>query len=50
MAVKASQRSEVGKEFVTGADLLIEALVEAEVEKVFGYPGGAVLPIYDVPP
>lgn len=47
MAVKASQRSEVGKEFVTGADLLIEALVEAEVEKVFGYPGGAVLPIYD---
>lgn len=47
MAVKVKQMAEVGKEFVTGADLLIDALVEANVEKVFGYPGGAVLPIYD---
>lgn len=47
MAVEARQKTEAGKGFVTGADLLIEALVEAKVEKVFGYPGGAVLPIYD---
>lgn len=47
MAVKAKQMTEAGKEFVTGADLLIDALVNAKVEKVFGYPGGAVLPIYD---
>jgi acetolactate synthase-1/2/3 large subunit len=47
LAVEASQTTEAGKKFVTGADLLIEALVEADVEKVFGYPGGAVLPIYD---
>ena len=31
----------------TGADLLMELLVEAEVDTIFGYPGGAVLPIYD---
>lgn len=31
----------------TGADLLVEALVEAGVDTLFGYPGGAVLPIYD---
>src|SRR5690625_1130357 len=31
----------------TGAELLIEALVEEGVEIIFGYPGGAVLPIYD---
>src|SRR5699024_4724214 len=31
----------------TGADLLIELLVEQNVETIFGYPGGAVLPIYD---
>src|SRR5690625_1537020 len=31
----------------TGADLLINLLVEAEVDTIFGYPGGAVLPIYD---
>jgi len=38
---------EVAKDIVTGADLLIDSLVEADVEIVFGYPGGAVLPIYD---
>ena len=31
----------------SGADILIEALAELRVEYVFGYPGGAVLPIYD---
>jgi acetolactate synthase-1/2/3 large subunit len=31
----------------TGADILIEALTDLGVEVVFGYPGGAVLPIYD---
>ncbi|MHA8138031.1 biosynthetic-type acetolactate synthase large subunit [Lactobacillaceae bacterium Scapto_B20] len=31
----------------TGADLLLEELVNQKVELVFGYPGGAVLPLYD---
>src|SRR3954465_14516426 len=31
----------------TGADILIETLTDLGVEVVFGYPGGAVLPIYD---
>ncbi len=31
----------------SGADILIEALGDLGVEVVFGYPGGAVLPIYD---
>ena len=30
-----------------GASSLIEALLELGVDTVFGYPGGAVLPIYD---
>ena len=30
-----------------GAEILVEALVDLGVEVVFGYPGGAVLPIYD---
>ncbi|MBS4191508.1 acetolactate synthase large subunit [Bacillus sp. FJAT-49705] len=34
-------------ELVTGADLLLEALEKEKVEVIFGYPGGAVLPIYD---
>ncbi len=31
----------------SGAEILIEALTDLGVEVVFGYPGGAVLPIYD---
>jgi len=31
----------------SGADILVEALCDLGVEIVFGYPGGAVLPIYD---
>lgn len=38
---------EAEKKTVTGADLLIEALKKEKVEVIFGYPGGAVLPIYD---
>lgn len=30
-----------------GADLFVELLIEAGVDTIFGYPGGAVLPIYD---
>ena len=30
-----------------GAEILIEALTDLGVEVIFGYPGGAVLPIYD---
>jgi acetolactate synthase-1/2/3 large subunit len=32
---------------MTGAEMVIEALVDQGVKHIFGYPGGAVLPIYD---
>ena len=32
---------------MTGAEMIVKALVDQGVEAVFGYPGGAVLPIYD---
>ncbi|WP_238654832.1 biosynthetic-type acetolactate synthase large subunit [Paenibacillus piscarius] len=32
---------------MNGAELLIEMLIEKKVETLFGYPGGAVLPLYD---
>ncbi|WP_077705681.1 acetolactate synthase large subunit [Virgibacillus dokdonensis] len=47
MKVQVKHELESTKEIVTGADVLINALVEAEVDTIFGYPGGAVLPIYD---
>lgn len=30
-----------------GADIVLECLVEHDVDKVFGYPGGAIMPLYD---
>ena len=32
---------------LTGSEMLIKALVDQGVDTIFGYPGGAVLPIYD---
>src|ERR671934_350633 len=32
---------------LSGAEIVIKALVDQGVDVVFGYPGGAVLPIYD---
>ena len=34
-------------EMMTGADIFVNALIAEGVEHVFGYPGGAVLHIYD---
>src|SRR6202795_1463970 len=34
-------------EEVTGAGIVIKALLDQGVDVIFGYPGGAVLPIYD---
>ena len=31
----------------SGAEILIDTLIEQGVDTIFGYPGGAVLPIYD---
>ena len=32
---------------MNGAEILLKALVDQGVEVIFGYPGGAILPIYD---
>src|SRR5215471_14387105 len=42
-----AQEAAVGATQMTGAEMVIRALADQGVEHVFGYPGGAVLPIYD---
>ena len=32
---------------LSGARIVIETLIQEKVKVIFGYPGGAVLPIYD---
>ncbi|MBB2971064.1 acetolactate synthase-1/2/3 large subunit [Mesorhizobium sp. RMAD-H1] len=36
-----------GKREMTGAEMVVQALIDQGVKHIFGYPGGAVLPIYD---
>ena len=44
---KDDQEDDMPKEQLNGAGIVIKALQDQGVEVVFGYPGGAVLPIYD---
>ncbi|HEY3799119.1 MAG TPA: acetolactate synthase 3 large subunit [Caulobacteraceae bacterium] len=43
----ALEASADAKEIMTGAEIVVRALVDQGVTELFGYPGGAVLPIYD---
>ena len=39
--------AEQDQEILTGAEIVVRSLIDQGVEVLFGYPGGAVLPIYD---
>src|SRR5512145_2413941 len=43
----AVPRTDAETRAMNGSEVVLRALVEQGVEVVFGYPGGAVLPIYD---
>jgi acetolactate synthase-1/2/3 large subunit len=36
-----------GYENITGAEALLRSLIEEGVDSIFGYPGGAIMPVYD---
>lgn len=42
-----AEESKPTTEIETGAEILVDALAEQKVDFLFGYPGGAVLPLYD---
>ena len=44
---KESEANMEEKKMYTGSEILLRCLVAEGVEIIFGYPGGAVLPIYD---
>jgi acetolactate synthase-1/2/3 large subunit len=45
-ALKSEQESPEVRE-LTGSQLLLELLLSAGVDTIFGYPGGAIMPVYD---
>ncbi len=40
-------QNETGRREMSGAEMVVQALKDNGVKHIFGYPGGAVLPIYD---
>lgn len=46
-AEKAAPGGAPGSENITGAEAVIRSLVAEKVDTIFGYPGGAIMPIYD---
>jgi acetolactate synthase-1/2/3 large subunit len=46
-ATEANAALSPGTETLSGAEIVLRALKDQGVDVIFGYPGGAVLPIYD---
>ena len=46
-SIKSAQADSAAAVTMTGAEMVVRALVDQGVTDLFGYPGGAVLPIYD---
>jgi len=36
-----------GHEHISGAEAILQCLIEEGVDTIFGYPGGAIMPVYD---
>ena len=47
MTVHKTIEADTKAETMTGAQMVVRALIDQGVDVIFGYPGGAVLPIYD---
>jgi acetolactate synthase-1/2/3 large subunit len=42
-----SDKRDQSKQKISGSEIVLRSLVEEQVDKIFGYPGGAIMPIYD---
>ncbi|MEO8796107.1 MAG: biosynthetic-type acetolactate synthase large subunit [Daejeonella sp.] len=45
--IAAAKENSEAKLQVTGSEILLRALIAEGVETLFGYPGGAIMPVYD---
>jgi acetolactate synthase I/II/III large subunit len=46
-AATEPEQREQSKQKISGSEIVLRCLVEEQVDKIFGYPGGAIMPIYD---
>lgn len=45
--VEAAAAATKQKDRITGAEAVLRCLLEEQVDTIFGYPGGAIMPVYD---
>src|SRR5690606_29926684 len=45
--ISTSQEPTAAKTQLSGSQAVLEALIQENVDTIFGYPGGAIMPIYD---
>ncbi|MFO0414570.1 MAG: biosynthetic-type acetolactate synthase large subunit, partial [Bacteroidota bacterium] len=46
-AITSTQADQQAKRSMSGSEAVLDALVQESVSVIFGYPGGAIMPIYD---
>ncbi|MEI6439157.1 MAG: acetolactate synthase 3 large subunit [Alphaproteobacteria bacterium] len=46
-SLQAADDATADQNIMSGAEMVVQAMIDQGVEVLFGYPGGAVLPIYD---
>src|SRR5579862_3942559 len=47
LELKAEKKSARKTENISGSEAVLKALIAENVDTIFGYPGGAIMPIYD---
>ncbi|OFY56949.1 MAG: acetolactate synthase, large subunit, biosynthetic type, partial [Bacteroidetes bacterium RBG_19FT_COMBO_42_10] len=45
--IAESDRTQLNGQEITGAEALLRCLIEEGADTIFGYPGGAIMPVYD---
>jgi len=46
-AIAVAEEHIIDYEHISGAEALLRCLIEEGVDTIFGYPGGAIMPVYD---
>lgn len=46
-AIEITEEHLIDNEHISGAEALLRCLIEEGVDTIFGYPGGAIMPVYD---
>lgn len=47
LLTKTEEKKPLTKQKISGSEVLLRCLVAEKVENIFGYPGGAIMPVYD---